>query len=402
MNPDLPRALFVDDEPLVLQGLQRMLRPLRDEWDLSFAGSGKEALELMAQQPFDVIVTDMRMPGMNGAQLLQEVVARHPLTIRVVLSGHADRDLVSQCVGVAHQYMAKPCEQDQLKQALRNAGLLGGRVVTPEVKQVIGAMDRLPSLPSLYLELREALDSDTANSQLLGNIIQKDIGMTAKILKLVNSPFFGLRRTVTNAQDAVSYLGIETIKVLVLANGIFEATQPLKSRLFTLEDLWHHSMAVASSAKAIAKAEGKDRSFQDECFVGGMLHDIGILVLSGGFPEAYDRAGARVLAEHLTVPEAELAEFGCTHAEVGAYLLGLWGLPPEILRIIRMHHGAGLEQEPQLTPALVVHAADVLAGMGKGHPLFEHAHFHLEAIEHAGLRDHLAKWQQVHLSSTEA
>ena len=86
----MKRILFVDDEEMVLQGLQRMLRSLRREWDMTFVESGAKALELMAEQPFDVVVSDMLMPGMTGAELLNEVMKRYPRTVRLILSGHAD------------------------------------------------------------------------------------------------------------------------------------------------------------------------------------------------------------------------------------------------------------------------------------------------------------------------
>ena len=128
------RILFVDDEPMILQGLQRMLRPLRDEWDMVFVDGGEKALAAMAESTFDVVVTDMRMPVMNGAQLLTEIRKRHPSTVRLILSGHADKDLVSQCLGVAHQYISKPCDPEQLKTTIRSACLLGGNRITDAVK----------------------------------------------------------------------------------------------------------------------------------------------------------------------------------------------------------------------------------------------------------------------------
>ncbi len=137
------RILFVDDEPLVLQGLQRMLRTMRNEWDMAFAEGGEAGLALLAEAPFDVVVSDMRMPGMNGAQFLREVMRLYPTTVRLVLSGHADKDLVSQCVGVAHQYLNKPCDADTLKSTIQNALFLGNELASNDVKKIIGSIDTL-------------------------------------------------------------------------------------------------------------------------------------------------------------------------------------------------------------------------------------------------------------------
>ena len=151
------RILFVDDDPLVLQGLQRMLRSMREEWEMEFVESGPIALEAMAKSPFDVVVSDMRMPGMNGAELLNRVMKLHPNTIRFILSGHADQDLVMQCVGTTHQYLAKPCEPDALKATIRRASALGQSLQNGQLKSLVSRIERLPSLPSLYLKVVQKL-----------------------------------------------------------------------------------------------------------------------------------------------------------------------------------------------------------------------------------------------------
>src|SRR5437762_9749706 len=156
-NGSKKRVLFVDDEPLVLQGLQRMLRHMRQEWEMEFVDSGPKALEAMASNPFAVIVSDMRMPGMNGAHLLNEVMKRYPKTVRLILSGHADQDLIMKCVGSTHQYLTKPCEPEALKATVRRASALAGSLQNEKLLQLISQMDRLPSIPALYVEVMEKL-----------------------------------------------------------------------------------------------------------------------------------------------------------------------------------------------------------------------------------------------------
>jgi putative nucleotidyltransferase with HDIG domain len=386
------QILFVDDEPMVLQGLQRLLRAFRNEWDMAFVAGGQEALAQLAEHPFDIIVSDMRMPGMNGAELLKEVMRQYPAMVRIVLSGHADRELVTQCVGVAHQYISKPCEPEQLKAMIRNACLLSSRLMDEGVRKVIGGIDSLPSVPELYLQLKAALKDEDVDARALGAIIKRDIGMTAKILKLVNSSFFGLRRVLSDAEEAVIYLGIDTIKSLVLSDSIFEQSKPFETRFFNLSDLWHHSMTVAAGAKAIAQAEGLPQAAQEEAFVGGILHDVGVLILASNFRETYDKTVELVITEKLTIPTAEQELFGVTHAEVGAYLLGLWGLPAPILNIVGLHHRVHLQVENSMTPLIAVHAADVLCGIQERHPLFETDRLDQVAIERAGLWGHRDAW----------
>ncbi len=386
------QILFVDDEPMVLQGLQRLLRPFRAEWDMAFVASGQEALAQLAEHPFDIIISDMRMPGMNGAELLKEVMHRYPAMVRIVLSGHADKDLVTQCVGVAHHYISKPCEPEQLKTMIRNACILSGRLVDEGVRKVIGAIDRLPIVPELFLQLKAALKDEDVDARALGAIIKRDMGMTAKILKLVNSSFFGLRRVLSDAEEAVTYLGIDTIKTLVLSDSIFEQSKPFQTRFFNISDVWHHSMAVAAGATAIATAEGLPRAAREEAFVGGILHDVGVLILASNFQDTYDKAAELVIAEQVTLPTAEQEFFGVTHAEVGAYLLGLWGLPAPVLNIVALHHRVHLQEESSATPLIAVHAADVLCGIQEQHPLFETGRLDQVAIERAGLWGRREAW----------
>jgi HD-like signal output (HDOD) protein len=388
------RILFVDDEPMVLQGLQRMLRPMREEWDMVFVAGGEQALATLAESDFDVVVTDMRMPGMNGAQLLREVMASHPAVVRLVLSGFADKELVAQCLGVAHQYISKPCDAEQLKAMIRNACLLGGSHVTQAVRQLLGTVDSLPVMPQAYVALEQALAREGVGAQELGDIIQQDMSMTAKVLKIVNSSFYGLRRTISSPQEAVAYLGTDTIKVLVLANAIFERAHPLATRNLSLNDLWEHTLTVARGAKAIAQLEGASPEVCEQTFVGGILADVGILVLASNVPAGYDRAAAVVLEERVLLTTAEMEEFGITHAEVGAYLLGLWGIPAPVLKIVGMHHRPHLIREAGFLPELAIYAADVLAGEAGGSDLFRTGWFDEVALARLGFLDRVEPWRK--------
>ncbi|MDP2877138.1 MAG: response regulator [Holophaga sp.] len=387
------RILFVDDEPNVLSGLQRMLRSMRDDWEMIFVDSGPKALQEMAQRSFDVVISDMRMPGMNGAELLREAMRLYPATVRIVLSGHAEHDLVNQCVGVAHQYISKPCDPDQLKSMIQNATIISGKLVDEGVKRIVGSIESLPSAPRLYTALEAALKDENSSMQALAEIIQQDIGMTAKILKLVNSSFFGLRRTIENAQEAVNYLGIDTIKGLVLVNGVFENAHPLSFSALTLDDLWAHTLSVANGAKILAKVENLDRHLQEETYIGGVLHDIGVLVLATQFPKQYERVTELVRTEHISIPIAEQWEFGVTHADIGAYLLGLWGIPASILKIVSLHHRPRFTQDKIFSPLLAVHLADVFCGSHSGNTLFEASSLDTTMLEAQGFSPHLERWR---------
>jgi DNA-binding NtrC family response regulator len=202
------RILFVDDEPNVLAGLRRSLYSMREEWLMEFAASGPDALAAMERQVFDVVVTDMRMPGMDGAQLLNEVRERFPQTVRMVLSGQCDREAILNSVGPTHQYLSKPCDAEQLRSKIGQAFALRDLLENPVVQKVVSQLKDIPSLPALYQQILEELRSRDPSPAKVGKLIAKDMGMTAKTLQLVNSAFFGLRCHVSNPVQAANLLGL--------------------------------------------------------------------------------------------------------------------------------------------------------------------------------------------------
>ena len=209
------RALFVDDEPLVLSGLRRMLRSLRHDWDMSFANSGEEALTLLGEQEFTVIVSDMRMPEMDGATLLNEVAIRHPAVARFVLSGHAELDAILRAVRPAHQFLAKPCDPKMLEQALHH--ILQTRLDERQgaISTKLGAHRRLPSPKQRIDQLNAALQAASANLEEVGEIVSHDIAMSLQALRLVNAAFFGPPTKTLDPKRAVSILGADIMRSLL-------------------------------------------------------------------------------------------------------------------------------------------------------------------------------------------
>jgi HD-like signal output (HDOD) protein/CheY-like chemotaxis protein len=390
----MKRVLFVDDEPLVLQGLQRMLRPLGGEWDMTFLPGGAEALQFMAGTPVDVVVSDIRMPGMNGAQFLNEVMQRHPQTVRLMLSGHADQDLLLRCVGATHQCLPKPCDVDTLKRTVQRATTLGVSLRNESVKALVGRMDHLPTLPALYLEMVQMLEDPDASVEEVAAIVQRDLGMTAKILKLVNSAFFGLGRPIASPFEGVSYLGIETIKALVLSLHVFSQYEAKRMGGISLEQVWLHSLQTADLAKRLAHFQGVRPKEVDEAFVGGLLHDTGKLVLACNCALEYAEVYRLAQAAHLPLMEIEQKTFTCSHADVGGYLLGLWGLPVPVVEAIAMHHAPGASLDEVFSPLTAVHVADVLSCEGAPQePEMVRPSLDVDYLRKLALEDNISVWR---------
>ncbi|HYB21716.1 MAG TPA: response regulator [Thermodesulfobacteriota bacterium] len=354
------RVLFVDDEIRIIEGLRRSLRNMQQEWEMSFVGSGQEALDTLNQKPFDVVVSDMRMPGIDGAQLLAEVKESFPQTARIILSGHSEQKFIMKSVPIAHQYLAKPCDVETLKSVIIRACKMRSLLADDSIKRIIATINTLPSLPPLYVEIMEELQSPGVSIQKIANIVSKDIGMTAKILQLVNSAFFGLQQHVSSPSQAVTLLGIETIKALVLSVHIFSHFDSQTKPPILLERIWNHSFLTGILAKAIAKGENQKQIVIDDSFTAGLLHDVGKLILSVYIPEQYHEVQEKAKSRKISLWEAEKETFGVTHCEVGAYLIGLWGLPDPIVEALTFHHDPAACPAEEFSPLLALHMANAL------------------------------------------
>jgi len=350
------RILFVDDEPMILEAIQHSLRSMRAEWDVKFANSGREALETMALIPFDVVITDMRMPGMDGAQLLELVKARFPRTVRIILSGQSDRETVLRSVGPSHQYLSKPCDLDELKQKLVRTFALRDMLDNPRVKEVLSRLKSVPSLPALYMAVTEALRSPDTSLTQIGDLIAQDMGMCAKVLQMVNSAFFGLASRVSSPHQAIAMIGFENLKALVLSVEVFSGFGGQPTPDMSL--LWDHSMATASFAKAIAKVQMAPRGVVDDAFAAGLLHDIGRLVLASAFADEYGQVLRQAAKPGVLLTVCEEEAFGCSHNVAGAYLLGLWGLADSVVEAVAWHHQPAHAQPTSFSALIAVHAGD--------------------------------------------
>jgi HD-like signal output (HDOD) protein len=354
--------VFVDDEPRVLTALQRQLHPFHQEWDMRFASGGAEGLQFLDQAPADVLVTDMMMPGMDGAQLLEQVLLRHPNTIRIVLSGHTERECILRLVGPAHQYLSKPCDPLQLRETIGRAFALRDLLTNTALKHLVSQTQSLPSLPMLYLELMNELRSGEPSMDRVGEIIARDMAMSAKILQLVNSAFFGLAHRVPDPAEAAFYLGLETVKSLVLSTQVFSQFTRYQANVpeFPFEALWQHCWNTGVRVRRIARAERLEAEMGNQCFVSALLHDVGKLILAAGQPAAFRQALALAREHRISLWQAEKELLGSSHAELGAYLLGLWNFPNSIVEAVALHHRPGGGLKPELDGTTLVHVANAL------------------------------------------
>jgi HD-like signal output (HDOD) protein/ActR/RegA family two-component response regulator len=395
----MKRVLFVDDEPHLLDGLRGRLWRNRNEWQMEFVSSGKAALEALARGSFDIIVSDIRMPAMDGATLLGHVREHYPQVIRIALSGYTELEGALRALPVAHQFLSKPCEGPVIENVLERALGLHSLLRDPAIRNAVGGVRELPSTPRIYSALTKMLADPDVEPRAVASVIEQDPAVSARVLQIVNSAFFGLSHSIVSLPQAVLHLGIEAIKNLVFSVELFRSFQV--GNVLSLDLLQRHSYLTAKIAAALVTT----RSTAKEVFTAALLHDVGKLVLASKLPQRFAEALRRSAEQRRPLYAVEEELHGFTHAEAGAYLLGLWGLPYPIVEAVAHHHHPQRVKQCRFDTLAAVYVADHLAWevWPQGvEPLGAAVEpLDLAYIESLGLGSELEKWPGAALQQAE-
>lgn len=352
------KVLFVDDEPRVLHALERALLIAEVEWEAHFVEGGAAALSALQRDRYDVVVTDMRMPGVDGAAVLAAARDRDPGTVRIVLSGQADEGSALQMVRVAHRFLAKPCEAKLLRQVVERTGSLHRILSDENLRALVGSVDRLPSALRIFQELSDLLAREDASTDKVTDLVRQDPAIAAKLLQFVNSAFFARSREISDIRNAVVRLGMKSVKNLVLGLGVFDTavTWGLPAS-FSVDEMQRRAFTTARIASEVIA----DRQQADTAFMAGLVCDIGELVLAATRKERLVSAWTSAAARSISRVTLEREAFGVSHAEVGACLLGLWGLPFAVVEAVAQHHAPEHGAEPAPTLSTTVWLASTIA-----------------------------------------
>ena len=392
----MKRVLFVDDEPKALEDLKLMLQVQEFPWEAAFASSGKTALDSMAEKPFDVIISDIRMPEMDGAALLKIVCERFPGAVRIVVCSQEEMNGALRTVPVAHQFLLKPCDPHMLRVAVERATSLSDVLSNKMLASTVGSVKDLPVLPRTFMALREKLADPNASVKEVVKLVEQDISISAKILQLVNSALFGLPREISTMNTAVSYLGIDMLHNLVLSAEVFRVFEnAAKLPGFSFEEVHEHSQLTAKIASHIPVPA----AVHSAAMVAGLLHDVGKLVLATRSPKHFARALQGAAEEKRPLFAVEQDLMGVSHAEVGAYLLGIWGLPCPVVEAVAHHHHPERVPQETLDAVAVVHVANYLAHENPVRPpAQENSGAYLkpdsEYLENLRLTDQISAWNE--------
>lgn len=394
------QILFVDDEENVLRGLARMLRNRRVSWDMRFASSGAQALSMIDEKPAAIVISDMRMPGMSGAELLSEIQKKHPGTIRMVLSGFAEREAVLKTIGPSHRYLAKPISEELLVQSIENALKLRSYLHAEAVQTTVAGLSHLPTLPDIYTAILAELNSDLGSAERLAAIIEKDMGTTTLLMKLTNSAYFSLPQRCLTVKQAVNVLGFDNIRAAVLLAGVFDQFKNISVGMAdTIDRLMRRSLGMAVLAQAIARQENWKTEISDQAFCAALLSHVGTLLLIAHDHQAFNSSMRTLEEGKQNILDVENTAFGANHAQLGAYLLGLWGFSDPIVEAVAFHHQPSLYTSKPIDVLSAVHVAQYIA-RSYGHNSRASQDdaaggLDMAYCDKAGLSKRLAVWREV-------
>jgi putative nucleotidyltransferase with HDIG domain len=387
--PVLKRLLFVDDEPLIRELYGTLGATLGKGHEIHTAASAGEALNLLDEKNFEVVVSDLAMPEMDGIEFLNEVVRAYPQSARIVISGFADRMKVAECLTVGHRFFSKPFNLNGLSVLLRRICQYSYLVSNDRIRRMVCGTGALPTPPETYMRLRELVASPYAHIDEISAVIEEDAGFSTKLLQIVNSAQFGIGRQIVAPSEAVQIAGLEIIKALMICTQVFGFYERQGSRPAAFKDLWRHSVNTAVAARKVAMVEGLSTEAADECFFAGLLHDIGKLILAANAEREYAVAMELAAKASLPLDQAEMGLFTSTHAHVGAYLLALWGVPDSVITAVELHHSLDPNRITKFDAAIAVHVAQNLELGGARKKLLNMA-----LLEKLGLTDRLAIWEK--------
>lgn len=390
-----PHILFVDENEQMRSSLARLVTARQPSWAARFAQSGNQALAILAEQPCGVVVTEAILPDMTGCALLEKVKNHWPLTMRILLTSRSEDSVVSSLLKCAHQLLSTPCPARELLDAVQASCHLRDLYMNEVVRTVLHKLDHLPVVPKIYADLRSELAKEDFSLQTLGKIVGQDMGLTSGLLKIVNSPYFSLSRRIESPHQAVTFLGANMLKGLVIYEQVFKTLDPAKYPTFDVERLWSHSLEAARCCRSLAKTEGLSGREVENAFLAGLLHDLGKIVLNEGAPEKYIHVLRKSQIENIPLVEAEMALLGTTHAQIGAYVLGLWGFELSVVQPIAAHHEPSAHGETTPLTA-ILHCTNVFL-----HDIYCNKNGHaalsmdVDFLTSHGLDERLTDWREI-------
>lgn len=388
----MQRILFAEDNEVLRQLYGMMLPKNTGQWEVALAANGNEALVLLAESRFDILVTDYHMPGINGVELVRRCRELYPHMSRIIISGIGNQKDIADALGETHQFLAKPFDVRMLKATLARIQQLDKYLANEKLRSLVSCMKALPTFPSVYLEVMKLINAPATTITDIAEVVAQDPSLTVKIFQVVNSAAMGLREPVHSPFEAVQRLGMNTVRSIALSAHVFAKYEKKSLKNFSASHLWEHLMATATLAKKIMELEGGSDADIEDAYTAGLMHDIGKLMLADNLPKEFQQA--LTVAQTMSLPqhEAEHQIFSTDHSGIAAYLLGLWGLSAPIVEAVALHHVPDLSDHVEVSPLTAVHAANALLAKD---PAEGAAKLNLDYLTKLGVLERVEAWQQL-------
>jgi putative nucleotidyltransferase with HDIG domain len=389
----MKRILVVNSNPAELQLIRGYLGSPVPEWEVLFLENAASAIAALKSAPADIILTDFQLSDLRGLDLLNQASELSPKIATIVLANLEGTDSALKCVGTAHHFLAKPCDEGRLKEALDRALDSSSWMPDEAVRKLARGMSVLPSPPGLYFRIIKEIQKSEHAVENIGWLIARDPATTARLLQMVNSASFGLSIRISNPIEAVVYVGLKMTQSLVLMAHTLGSLEKYPQIKPAIDKIWRHSVQVSGFAKAIARVERLSVSTAEEAFTAGLLHDIGQLILAANHPEAFARSLALAKEKGLSSVEAEMQVFSTSHAELGAYMLATWGLPWPVVESVAFHHRPGPASGHKFGTVTILHAANALAHVISGDE--KKLAVDVEYLQKVGVAGHVDMWREI-------
>jgi len=393
--------LLVFANPEESAQVSQAFEDMRPKWEFECVNDPATVASLLPRASFDAAVVDLLLPAGAGVELLQQLMELSPHTLRLGLTTGSERHSLQQVGAPVHQFLSKPCDPTVLRAVLARAFAAHNFVANDEFKKLVAGITSLPVLPRIYVELMQELTSAEPSLERAGQVVARDMGLSVKILQLVNSAFFGLGRQIGHPSEAAMFLGTETLKALALSLQVFSQFQHLKLTELSVENLWQHSWTTGVLAKRLCDLEETDRTLTDEAFVSGLLHDVGKLVLAANFPSSLEQNIRQSRHDNIPLWEQECRGWGASHAELGGYVLERWGLAPGVVEAVAFHHRPAQARQQSFCAVTAVHAANTLGRGPSNQCNTPHQPLDVDYLRSLGLADRVPGWKQFFSEASE-
>jgi HD-like signal output (HDOD) protein/CheY-like chemotaxis protein len=388
------KLLFVEEDASRRKVLESSLVSYSDRWEICFAASAKSAHSELEATSWDVVIADL--VSQDGRSILADVRVSSPEAVRIGLVDRMQSSVPH--ISYIHQFITRPIDPRELEVAVERSCKLKELLEGELISRTVGALGELPSAPSVYLKLVDKLNEPDASVDEVAEIVAGDIAISARLLQLANSAIFRTSREIATVKMAASYLGLSMVRNLVLASEVFRAfadAHPVMG--FSVEGLQSHARLTAGIVAGMDLPKG----VQNSAAVAALLHDAGKLVLACKMPDRFSRLLSRASEKNQPLFRVEEELWGITHAEIGAYLLGLWGLPVGITEAVAYHHSPSRVPHYRFDAVAAVHIANLLAHECEGSTADLSDCWDLALVKDLGIAHLIPGWKEVGMRLVE-